>query len=192
MIALFKSHIKKIIFKFLKIPTNYIYNSYSQAGEDCILYFLFQDKKIESISYLDIGTNVPNFGNNTYLFYTRGSKGVCVEADLTLISEINKVRPKDVVLNLGVSVLNKHEATFYIFDEPSINTFDEEEANKRERFGTYKIVDRRIVKLVMINQIIKENFSSYPDLLSLDVESLDFEVLKSLDWDSYPIPVLCV
>jgi FkbM family methyltransferase len=193
IITKFKDYTKKIVFTFIKPPTKYIYNSYSQAGEDSILHFLFQDKNMKSISYLDIGTNSPDFGNNTYLFYTRGSTGVCVEADVTLITEIKKVRPKDAILNVGVSVSNKTEATFYIFDEPSINTFDEQEAYKREKFGTHKIVDKRIVKLFDINQIIKDNFVyNYPDLLSLDIEGLDFEVLKSLDWDSYPIPVLCI
>ncbi len=38
---------------------------------------------------------------------------------------------------------------------------------------------------------IASNFKSYPDLLSIDIEGLDYEVLKSLNYDKYPIPIIC-
>ena len=66
--------------------------SYSQAGEDAVLRFLFADKKIDQISYLDIGANIPDHYNNTYLFYKNGSRGVCVEADKSLIPKIKEER----------------------------------------------------------------------------------------------------
>src|ERR1700685_2031747 len=77
--------------------------SYSQAGEDAVLRFLGADKKVSRVSYLDVGTKGPVFGNNTSLFYRSGSSGVCVEADRTLIPEIARIRPRDKVLNVGVS-----------------------------------------------------------------------------------------
>ena len=168
-----------------------IFNSYSQAGEDAVLSFLFADKKKEYISYLDIGTNTPDSGNNTYLLYTKGSRGVCVEADKTLIPIIQKVRPKDKIIHAGVAVSDLKEADFYIFDEKGLNTFDKNEADKRATFDTFKIKEVVKVPLVSINQIIKENFITYPDFLSLDIEGLDLDVLKSLDFEKYPIPVIC-
>ena len=66
------------------------------------------------------------------------------------------------------------------------------EAEKRETSGTYKIKEVVKVPLVTINQIIKENFPAYPDFLSIDIEGLDLEVLKSLDFNKYPIPVICI
>lgn len=168
------------------------YFSFSQAGEDAILRFLFDDKKLERITYLDIGTNIPDSGNNTYLFYKKGSSGVCVEADSTLIPAIRATRPKDTVLNVGVSVGEDKEAPFYIFSPNGMSTFDEEEAQKREQSGQYKIVKTVKVPLVNINELIRNNFKTYPDLLSLDIEGLDLRVLKSLDFTKYPIPVICV
>ena len=67
------------------------YNTYSQAGEDSVLSFLFADKKLGKVSYLDIGTNTPDSCNNTYLLYKKGNSGVCVEADKTLIPIIQNV-----------------------------------------------------------------------------------------------------
>src|ERR1700722_18369037 len=112
------------------------HNSYSQAGEDLILSFLFTDKKMSSISYLDIGAGSPVYSNNTYLLYTKGNKGVCVEADKSLIPAIKEVRPKDKVINAGVAVSDLKEADFYTFEIKGLNTFDKAEAEKRAALGT--------------------------------------------------------
>lgn len=171
----------------------HLYNTYSQAGEDAVLSYLFREKKLSKITYLDLGTNNPDWGNNTYLFYSRGSRGVCVEADLTLISSIRKQRPKDTILHLGVNILSdgKTEASFYVFNEPSLNTFDKKEAAKRESFGTFKVVRTDRVRLITLNQILDQYCKQVPDLLSIDIEGLDLLVLKSLDFSKYPIPVIC-
>jgi FkbM family methyltransferase len=174
------------------VPPPYVPASYSQAGEDAVLRFLFADRHVQSISYLDIGTNAPDFGNNTYLFYRGGSRGVCVEADRTLIAAIAKARPEDKVLNVGVSVGDQSEAVLHVFDVNGMNTFDEEEARRRAASGKYRVTDRITVKLVQINDIIRDNFPRHPDLLSIDIEGLDLAVLQSLDFDRYPIPVICV
>lgn len=167
-------------------------SSYSQAGEDAIVRFLFFDKKMNRITYLDIGTNIPDDNNNTYLFYQTGSRGVCVEADETMIKQIKKTRPEDTVLNYGVSIGDEQSADFYIFDVKGLNTFDKEEAERRVAYGTYKIEKVVNVKLIAINKLIKDYFDKYPDFLSIDIEGLDLEVLKSLDYTTYPVPVICV
>jgi FkbM family methyltransferase len=169
-----------------------INNSYSQAGEDVVLSFLFTDKKMSKVSYLDIGTNLPDECNNTYLLYKSGNRGVCVEADKTLIPIIQKVRPYDKIINVGVTVSDHNEAEFHIFDMSAINTFDKDEAERRVAHGTYKIKEVVKVPLKKINKIIEENFITFPDFLSIDIEGLDLEVLKSLDFDQFPIPVICV
>lgn len=169
-----------------------IYNSYSQTGEDAVVSFLFTDKKMTKVSYLDIGTNIPDECNNTYLLYKRGNRGVCVEADKTLIPIIQKVRPDDKIINVGVAVSDYDEADFYIFDISAINTFDKDEAESRAAHGTYKIKEVVKVPLININKIIEENFITFPDFLSIDIEGLDLDVLKSLDFDHFPIPVICV
>lgn len=190
MIQHVKLAIKNLVYSIIPIP--FIPPSYSQAGEDAILRFLFNDYGISRIQYLELGTNIPNYGNNTYLFYTKGSRGVCVEADSSLISQIKKIRPLDKIINAGVSVGGEKEADFYIFNASGISTFDKKEAEYRDSLGNYKIVRKVKVPLININDLIKNNFSEYPDLLSIDIEGLDFSVLKSLDFTNYPIPIICV
>lgn len=108
------------------------------------------------------------------------------------MNSIKKVRPEDKVINAGVSTESNKEADFYIFDIPAISTFDKKEAEYREIQGIHKIVKTIKVPLITINDIIKENFSTYPDLLSIDIEGLDLSVLKTLDFVAYPIPVIVV
>lgn len=197
MLDIAKKTIKRVVGRILAIGrqpgpiTNY--TSYSQAGEDSILSFLFSDKKISMIYYLDLGTNIPDFGNNTFLFYTRGSRGICVEADVSLINAIKATRPEDKVLNLGVNIIENGELTkpFYVFNEPSLNTFDQNEALKREGYGSFKIIRIDNVTLMSITKIIDKHCAALPDLLSIDIEGLDLQVLESLDLLRYPIPVIC-
>jgi len=186
--------IKRGIIKFVYsiIPVPNVPASYSQAGEDAILRFLFQDLGITDIKYLDLGTNKPDYSNNTYLFYRNGSRGVCVDADSSLIDAIKAKRPEDKVINAGVSVSCETEADFYIFDAHPINTFNKKEAEYRASLGNYKIAKVVKVPLININDLIKNNFTTYPDLLSVDIEGLDLEVLRSLDYTKYPVPVICV
>jgi FkbM family methyltransferase len=184
-----KRAIRKIIFLFVSESPR---GSYAQAGEDAILKFLFDSRHILRPSYLELGTNKPDEANNTFLFYQNGAVGVCVEADVTLIDRIKKVRPRDRVILAGVSAQDAGVAPFYVFDEPSLNTFSKAEAMVRqssEKFRIEQIVD---VPLVTINKLLADNFSSTPELLSIDIEGLDLEVLMSLDYTKYPIPVICV
>ena len=185
-----KKLVKKTVYKV--VPPPFTEYSFSQAGEDAVIRFLFQDYGKKNISYLDIGTNTPHWGNNTFLFYIHGSRGVCVEADASLIPKIKEIRPNDKVINAGVAVAEENEADFYIFNIPAINTFSKEEADYRSSFGNYKIVKVAKVPLITINNLIRDNFSSFPDLISIDIEGLDLAVLKTLDFDKYPVPVICV
>ncbi|MDP9047715.1 MAG: FkbM family methyltransferase [Bacteroidota bacterium] len=165
--------------------------SYAQCGEDIITNFLFTSVGIAKPTYLDIGANNPSWCSNSYLFYKKGCTGVLVEADETIIPLIKKVRPRDKILNVGVGFQSEKEADFYIFDVKALNTFSKEEAQQRAEIGTHKISKVVKVALKTINEIISENFDSYPDFMSIDIEGLDLAVLKTLDIANYPIPVIC-
>jgi FkbM family methyltransferase len=166
-------------------------SSFSQIGEDRILTYLFYNLGLSKISYLDIGANEPVAGSNTYLFYLFGSKGVCVEPNPALFKKIQKIRPKDTCLNVGIGLHNTASADFYVFPESGWSTFSKEEAEYRKSNGQpYTEVIQMPLKNV--NEIIQENFTTAPDLISIDVEGLDFEILQSLDFDKYAPKALVV
>jgi FkbM family methyltransferase len=165
-------------------------NTFSQAGEDAIINNLLYQAGILKPSYLELGVCHPWDGNNTYKFFLRGATGVLVEADESQIAFIKQSRPKDKVLNVGVSFTGEKEADFFIFNEKSVSTFSKEEAMIRQANGN-KILRTVTVPLKNINEIISENFKEYPEILSIDIEGLDLAVLSQLDYDRYPIPVIC-
>lgn len=167
--------------------------SFSQSGEDRILHFLFQSISIEKPSYLDIGANHPVNGNNTYFFYQRGSRGVCIEPDPNLAATIKRIRKRDICLNVGIGVPDQSTSDFYIFPEPYTgwNTFSKEEAELRKaNWHPYE----RVIKMPLqnINDIIDKNFKITPDFISIDVEGLDLAILQSLNFDKYQPKVLVV
>ena len=167
--------------------------SFAQVGEDHILNYYFQSIGIKQPSYLDIGANMPVYGSNTYFFYSRGSSGVCIEPHPELSEHIRKKRPKDIVLNIGIGVSDISSADYYIFPKKfsGWNTFSKEEAEYRNANGQpYEKVIQMPLKPV--NNILRDHFTHAPDFISIDVEGLDFDILKSLDFDQYAPKALIV
>jgi FkbM family methyltransferase len=192
-----KEYVRAGIYKIIKPPAksgNEIYRKsfYSQAGEDIILMYLFNSVGISTPAYLDIGANHPVSGSNTYIFYEAGSTGVCVEADPSLFAELSKVRKNDKCLNVGVTFDDRREADFYVFPLAGLNTLSKEEAEYREKHGSYKVESIIKIPLKTINEVIEENFDKTPDLISIDIEGIDLDVLKSLDFDKYRPLAICV
>ena len=166
--------------------------SYSQSGEDVIATLIFDFLGNNQPSYLDIGAWLPQAGNNTYLFYTRGSRGVLVEPNVTMIPELKSVRPGDTVLNVGIGITEQKEADYYCLTIDQWNTFDKEEAERRAALTKSKI--EKVVKmpLVPINKVIEEHFhGKAPDFVSIDVEGLDVPIMKTLDFQRFRPKLIC-
>ena len=167
--------------------------SYSQVGEDMIVNYLFETLNLKNPTYLDIGTNYPVVCNNTYFFYDKGCRGVCIEPDPEMFERIKKKRPGDKILNAGIGVTNVTSASFYLFpgNVAAWSTFSEEEARIREKESGLK--PKMIsIPLMNINDVIAANFDPYPNFISLDVEGLDLDILKSMDFRRFQPEVICV
>jgi len=169
--------------------------SFSQSGEDQVIRFLFFScLQNETPTYLDIGTNHPFICNNTFYFYNRGSKGVCVEPDERFDKLIRKHRSRDIFLPIGVGTSSSADSSFFIFPSPysGWNTFSRAEAEKRQLESGIKFECVEKMPLMGINEIIAKYFDPYPNLISIDVEGLDLEILKSMNFDAYRPEVICV
>jgi FkbM family methyltransferase len=168
--------------------------SYSQFGEDIIIATIFYLLKKKSITYLDIGANFPKHFSNTFYFYKKGNKGICIEPDIELFNYYRKIRPRDTVYNIGVGMNDideEKEFYFYKDERKGLNTFSQERVLENETTNPVK-AEKTSVTLRNINKIIRENFKAPPDLLSIDIEGLDFDVLKTLDFScNAPLVVCC-
>ncbi len=164
--------------------------SYAQLGEDLILYYVMQMFDIKKPSYLDIGAFHAKRLSNTYFFYKRGSRGVLVEPDPVLFRDLKKQRKQDVCLNVGVGCSSKKEADFYISSENGLNTFSHIEAEKRQ--GAVSINRIMKVPVTTINNILRNSCKVCPDIVSIDVEGLDEEIVKSIDFTTYRPAAFCI
>jgi FkbM family methyltransferase len=170
----------------------YADETFSQCGEDRILSFLFRQLAIPTPRYLDVGTWHPCTGNNTYLFYRAGARGVCVEPNPDLAPLIREKRPGDEVLNVGVSAEESGPCKYYLFEDCQFNTFDGEEAAARARSCRQPILKEIPVPVVTLESIITDYFPDGLELLSLDTEGLDLPLLKSLDYNKHRPLAICV
>jgi FkbM family methyltransferase len=185
-------HIHRFLHLFLYAIKNYRANhSYSQCGEDLIINYLFNELRISNPFYLDIGAHDPVRLSNTYLLYKKGCRGVCVEPDPLLFEKIRRKRKRDVCLNVGVGVKNEKFADFYIMDGKPLNTFSKEEAERYVKYGQ-RIENVIKVPLLTVNDIIRNNFDHCPNFISLDVEGLDLDIIKTFDFSRYRPEVFCI
>ena len=166
--------------------------SYAQSGEDIIVSNLLNRLGILHPLYLDIGAHHPTHFNNTYLFYKQGSTGICVEPDGYFAHILKKYRPKDTILNVGVSADATTEADFYQLNPPTLSTFCAEDANQLAEAGIAQIKQIVKVPLLTINDIIENNCLRTPDYITIDVEGWNQAIIESFNFSRYRPPVFCI
>jgi FkbM family methyltransferase len=170
------------------------YISYSQHGEDFVFVQLFNRLGIARPSYLDIGAHHPVEISNTALLYSRGARGVNIEANPALIKEFERLRPDETNVNVGIAPEAGKMAFYMVNERSGRNTLDkaamEAFVANHPQFSIERIID---VEVITINDAVNRYCSgSWPDLLSIDIEGLDFEVLKTADFSNSKPKILCV
>lgn len=166
--------------------------SYSQSAEDILIESIFGALGIHRPSYIDIGAHAPIYLSNTYLFYLKGCRGVCIEPNPILHKNIQKKRKYDICLNMGVGTSSATEADFYIMSSSTLSTFSKEDAERMASYGTEKIEKVISVPLISFSEVVKKYFQTCPNLISLDVEGLDLAILKTIDFSKFRPEVFCV
>ena len=168
--------------------------SYAQAGEDLIVAFILKYFGIAP-TYIDIGAYDPVRINNTYLFYTRGCRGVLVEPNPDLTARLQGKRPRDTVLAVGIGVTNEKEVDYYRCTEPSWNTFDKATAESYEVETKGRVTIKQVTKvpLVKITDVFAKHFGgAAPDFFSIDVEGFEVPILKTMDFEKQRPKAVCV
>ncbi len=168
--------------------------SYSQCGEDLLISYALATLGIKKPTYLDIGTHHPVLGNNTFLFYSRGSRGLCVEPNPKLFKVIKSTRNHDICLNAGIAPSSNGSANYYMMSLSPLNTFLKAEADRYSDRSNGRVKIEKIIKipLITINTLMAEYFPKSADIISLDAEGYDFEIIKSLDLKKYRPKVICI
>lgn len=160
--------------------------AFSQEGEDLILKRIFNDKTHGF--YVDVGAHHPARLSNTYLFYRAGWRGINIDAMPGSLEPFFRQRPRDINLELAIAARSGEERTYFEFEEPAYNTFDERLATSRTLPPiSSRILNRRTVRTWTLAEILQEHLpeNQQIDFLTVDVEGLDLEVIQSNAWERF-------
>lgn len=174
-----------------KVEESFSSISYSQEGEDILLARIFYGK--QQGFYVDVGAHHPLRFSNTYYFYKLGWCGINIDAMPGSVELFNKLRPKDINLELAISDMNE-TLTYYQFNESALNTFSKQladEYNKMERYNISNVVELKTRTLSEILELYASD-NNQIDFLSIDVEGLEMKVLKSNRWERFKPTVVLV
>lgn len=157
---------------------------YSQEGEDVALCRLLEGK--HTGYYVDVGAHHPRRFSNTYYFYRLGWSGINIEPNPESIEAFRKERTRDLNLHIGIAD-DTTELSYFYFDEPALNTFDESLARSRQSSTHYKHVKTGSIAVAPLARVLEKNLppGQTIDFLTVDVEGLDLSVLKSNDWTRF-------
>ena len=142
---------------------------YSQSGQDKWVCDFFNYKKngyfVEVGAYDGIQTS-----NTYYLEKELGWNGICIEANLEIFKILKQNRQSN---NINVAVSSNKGLCNFNGDR--INTFG------------------HVVECDTLNSILYNNsYKQKIDYLSLDIEGMEYEALKSLDFNYWDIKLITV
>jgi len=188
MKAWVKSHLPKSTLRHLSEFrqiwfTNYARESYSQEGEDLLLGRFLEGRRTGF--FVDVGAHHPKRFSNTYALYRKGWNGINIDANPGSMQLFKRIRPRDINIEAAVYSTHKH-LTYHAFNEPALNTFNKTLALERVG-GAYRIVEEINIEALPLSEILERHVPAGTkiDLLTVDVEGLDLEVLRSNDWSRY-------
>jgi FkbM family methyltransferase len=153
--------------------------SYSQFGEDLLVQELIGFER-KDVFYIDIGAFHPMSKSNTYVFYKRGGRGICVEPNPTAKKLWDTYRSRDLFFNAGATGSESGPMS-YLPDSkaPSQNRFVHH-SDETASGDSVSVID-----CLNIADLVKANTTKGQtvDLLSIDCEGMDHEILCHFPYD---------
>jgi FkbM family methyltransferase len=159
--------------------------SFSQCGEDLIVDYVLKQMGINLPSYLDVGAYDPVGLSNTYLFYARGARGVCLEPNPKLYAKLASKRKRDTCINAGIGPETVENAPFFVMEPDTLSTFSREVAERYEAEEGCAIRETLSVPTYRLNDILARHFSGRPNFVSLDTEGTEYHILERFDFSAF-------
>lgn len=147
---------------------------YAQGMEDMYLLRVLGPSK--KGVYVDVGANDGVFVSNTYALYRLGWRGVCVEPNPVAYSALRIARPEDTCVNVAVGAT-----------EGQIELSWRGDITEGSVVGRFADTDNvcTVPQTTLASIFRSCNVPAEFDLLSLDVEGMEEEVLRGVDWESH-------
>lgn len=155
--------------------------SFAQYGEDLLILAACRKLGLLNPKYIDIGCHHPVFGNNTFLLYEQGSRGIVVEPNPLITKTIRQKRPGDIVMPIGIGAMSGTLPFFTFENRSTRNTFSRQHAMDWQKISGDRAKEIQI-EMKTLNEIVTGKF----DILCIDAEGYDFEILNAYDWKIKP------
>ena len=157
-------------------------------GEDLFIKNYYRNKK--KGFYVDVGAYHPLEGSNTHLLYKKGWRGINLDINYYSIKLFNFLRKNDLNIHSGIANKKSKLIMYYRKEINMLNTLDKEIAKIHFRNG----FNKKIIKVNTLNYFISKNFKKLDkiDFMNIDVEGVELNVLKSLDFKAYKPQLICI
>ncbi len=157
--------------------------SYSMAGEDSLMAKFFKKRlgKRQPGFYIDIGAGAVWDISNTFMFYSHGWRGICIDPNPASAVEWKRYRPRDVFVSAAVA------------DEEGAGFWHQHTANwgasRVSRDGMTPGKEWKAgqpVPFRRLDAILAEHAGDREiQLMTIDVEGAELGVLASNDWNRW-------
>ena len=158
--------------------------SWSQYGEDLLIWNKFQELGIERPTYIDVGANHPFDISNTAIFHVHGCHGINIDANPNNMDLFEKYRSNDINICCGIGPAET-TMPFYMVDEHSgRNSFVKENVENFIRTSPepFEIREVRQIRVRLLQDVLDEyNSGKMPDYMSIDIEGMEYDVLSGFD-----------
>lgn len=161
---------------------------FGQTGEDAILQSLFEEEKG---FYLDIGAGSPIKASNTYIFYKRGWSGIAIDPIEENRKMFRVLRRRDEFIRKIVST-GMDDLNFWEFIPSEYSTSSKQVAEELITKNDVTFSKNYAVQTLRISDLGLKFTPLEPTLLTIDVEGLDLDVLKSNNWNDFLPRVIAI
>lgn len=151
---------------------------HSQFGED---RYVFENIPLPTSGvFVDVGAGHPVSLSNTYFFEQNGWTGVCIDADPVQVELLKSKRA-----NVEWAAVAAQEGELE-FTQSVIPTFSSA-IGKEEYKGVLKVPVKGTIKVPAhrLETILEKHGIGKIDLLDIDVEGLEIEVWKTMDYEKH-------
>jgi len=159
-------------------------NSYSQFGEDVLLWQHFGGKK--DGFFVEAGANHPTVNSQTWLFEQNGWKGILVEPIAAKYELIRHERPGSRVVHLALGAPEQRgKAKFSV-----AAGYDGVSAFELHEGAVVEHVEE--VEVKTLDDVLADAGNPKLDLVSIDVEGFELQVLKGFSLERHRPAVLLI
>ena len=167
--------------------------SFSQLGEDSIIWHLLREHRRDHGIYVDVGAYDPTRYSNTLLLHKAGWHGVNIDPNPETVALFENARPHDSNVCAAVSNLER-SVDYLVYPGKATNRIVESSSDQVASVLGEVPIRRIPMTTRTLSSILSETVAPGQkiDLLNVDCEGEDLNVLESLDWARWSPWIVCV